>query len=125
MDSLLFVYNADSGFFSGLFDTAHKWFSPSTYACNLCRLTHGAFGMRQAWRRFVDELGRLVTFLHRDEFRRRHGLGDLADLPLPAIFGLTGDRLILLLDAPAINSCDSLKALQQLLTARLSGTANG
>ncbi len=44
MNSLLFVYNADSGLVAGLFDSAHKLLSPSTYQCQLCTLTHGVTG---------------------------------------------------------------------------------
>ena len=38
-DSLLFVYNADSGFFNTLADIGHKLFSPATYPCQLCAIT--------------------------------------------------------------------------------------
>jgi hypothetical protein len=41
--SLLFVYNADSGVFNLVTDIAHKIFSPQTYACQLCCITHGNF----------------------------------------------------------------------------------
>ena len=40
-----FVYNADGDVFSLVGDFAHKIFSPKTYNCNLCAITHGNFGM--------------------------------------------------------------------------------
>ena len=43
--SLILVYNADSGFFNALADSAHKLLSPSTYDCRLCALTYGAIQM--------------------------------------------------------------------------------
>jgi hypothetical protein len=53
---LVFVYNADSGVFNTLSDIAHKIFSPETYACNLCALTHTNFGMRGEWKRLLKRL---------------------------------------------------------------------
>ena len=38
---LLFVYNADTGLFNTVADAAHKILSPSTYSCNLCKVTYG------------------------------------------------------------------------------------
>ncbi|MBU0498608.1 MAG: hypothetical protein KJ558_05035 [Gammaproteobacteria bacterium] len=54
---LLFVYNADSGLFNTLADIGHKIFSPGTYQCDLCALTHGYFQERIEWRAFVESLG--------------------------------------------------------------------
>ena len=53
---LVFVYNADSGLFNAVSDAAHKIFSPRTYQCNLCALTHSAIGMRREWKQFLDSL---------------------------------------------------------------------
>jgi len=77
-DPLLFVYNADSGLFNTLADIGHKLFSPETYPCPLCAITHGLLREREAWRRFVQGLGVPCEFLHRDPFtvkmRRRRSL---------------------------------------------------
>jgi hypothetical protein len=81
--SLVFVYNAESGVFNALADSAHKIFSPATYACNLCALTHSAFGMRAGWRRFLESLGVSLEFLHADELRSRY---PSESSPLPAVF---------------------------------------
>ncbi len=67
MKEVLFIYAAKSGWIHGALDTAHKLLSPSTYKCDLCRLTHGAFGERSEWRRFVEELDVPVRFLHEDD----------------------------------------------------------
>ena len=58
---LVFVYNARSGLFNALSDAAHKIFSPGTYQCNLCALTHTALGMRGEWRKFLDSERRCFT----------------------------------------------------------------
>ncbi len=74
--TLMFVYNADSGMFNTLSDMAHKVFSPRTYSCNLCALTHSTFSMRDEWKEFIESLGVELEFLHRDEFRKRGDGGE-------------------------------------------------
>lgn len=116
--SLVFVYNADSGVFNTLADVAHKIFSPQTYGCNLCAITHTAFGMRREWRRFLDGLGRPLEFLHADELRSRYGV---AGVPLPAVFERDGARLELLAGADAINACRTADDLKRLILAAVRG----
>jgi len=110
--ALVFVYNADSGVFNALTDVAHKIFSPQTYACNLCALTHTAFGMRGEWKQFLDGLGRPLEFLHADELEERYGL---SGVPLPAIFQRQGERLSVLAGADAVNACRTLDGLKRLV----------
>lgn len=117
-DALVFVYNADSGVFNTLADVAHKIFSPQTYACNLCALTHSTFGMRDEWRRFLDGLGRPLEFLHADEMEARYGL---SGVPLPAIFRREGESLKVLAGADAINACRTLDDLKRLVLAAAEG----
>ncbi|HEX8559764.1 MAG TPA: hypothetical protein VF668_16840 [Pyrinomonadaceae bacterium] len=114
--ALVFVYNADSGVFNALADAAHKIFSPRTYGCNLCALTHGAFRERAEWRAFLDGLGRPLEFLHADELRARY---PAADAPLPAVFRKRGADLELLAGADAVNACRTLDDLKRLITERL------
>ena len=116
--ALVFVYNAESGVFNTLADAAHKIFSPRTYACNLCALTHGAVRMRGEWRRFLEGLGRPLEFLHADELAARHGPKGVG---LPAVFTRQGDELKLLAGAGAINACRTLEDLKRLVVERLSG----
>lgn len=117
MPTLLFVYNADSGLFSTLADIAHKVFSPETYACNLCALTHAPLGMRKEWKTFLDGLGLPLEFLHRDEFQQHYGLKDVA---LPAIFAKRPqERLEPLVDARTINEARSIDELKRVLAERI------
>ena len=117
--ALVFVYNADSGVFNTLADVAHKIFSPDTYACNLCALTHTAFGMRGEWKRFLEGLGRPLEFLHADELKSRYGLEGSA---LPAVFERDGGDLRALASAEEINACGTLEELKRLiLDARAPG----
>jgi hypothetical protein len=115
--ALVFVYNAESGVFNALADAAHKIFSPRTYACNLCALTHTAFGMRAEWKSFLEGLGAPLEFLHADELKSRYGL---EGLPLPAVFEKDGGRLRVLASADAVNACATLDDLKRLISEGLS-----
>jgi hypothetical protein len=110
--ALVFVYNADGGVFNTLADAAHKIFSPSTYACNLCALTHTAFGMRAEWKHFLEGLGVPLEFLHADELKSRYGL---ESVPLPAVFEKEGGGLRVTVGADAINECRTLDDLKRLI----------
>lgn len=114
--SLIFVYNADSGVFNTLSDIAHKIFSPETYACNLCALTHTNFGMRADWKQFIETLGQPVEFLHGDELKTCYGIENPV---LPVVFKKTGENLETLLDTEAINECRDVTELKELLLDKL------
>ncbi len=116
---LIFVYNADSGFFNAVSDWAHKVFSPETYACQLCALTYSHTGMRREWRTFIDRLAHPVEFLHRDELLAKHGISGVA---LPAVFKKTGDTIDVWLSAAEVNRVTTLSELQQLIAGRLAPT---
>jgi hypothetical protein len=70
---LVLVYNADSGVFSAVADSVHKLLAPETYACGLCYYTHGALGMKRAFRDFLERLAVPAAFFHRDEFGKHYG----------------------------------------------------
>ena len=114
--TLVFVYNADSGVFNTLADVAHKIFSPRTYACNLCALTHTSVRMRGEWKQFLEGLGRPLEFLHADELAARYGL---KGVPLPAVFTRDGAGLKVLAGAVAVNGCRTLDDLKRLVLERL------
>ncbi len=112
MQKLLFVYNADSGFFNTLSDIAHKITSPDTYACQLCQLTHGHFTMKSQWRQFVDETNVDCVFFHRDEFIEQYGQ---RDVDLPAIFIDTDQGIELLINKQKIESIETVDELIDLV----------
>ena len=118
--TLVFVYDAKSGLFNALADTAHKIFSPGTYSCHLCALTHSNFRVRQEWRQFVESLGRPVEFLHADELRERYGV---ERVPLPAIFRKEDVGLVGWIGAEAINSCRTMGELERLILDKVSSEA--
>jgi len=122
MPSLIFVYNANSGLFNVLTDVAHKIFSPATYACNLCALTHTNFGMRQEWKRFIESLDQEVQFLHSDELKEKYGIDAVA---LPAVLWKEGGKPEVWIEAGEINSCRTIAELKELILKRLSVRIGG
>ena len=112
---LIFVYNADSGIFNTVTDIAHKIFSPSTYACQLCAITHSAFSMREEWKTFLQSLQIEMEFLHKDEWEKNYqGRKD----SLPAVF-LLNDAVKILIDSEEINQCKTIEQLKELIKDRL------
>lgn len=69
---LLFVYNANSDKISVALDFVHKIISPATYACQLCAITYGNFGIKKEWEDFIKGLPLETEFLHKDEFQKKH-----------------------------------------------------
>ncbi|MDH5395658.1 MAG: hypothetical protein OEW97_05250 [Gammaproteobacteria bacterium] len=110
---LIFVYNADSGMFNTLTDIAHKIFSPQTYACNLCAISHSYFSERDEWKEFISGLDVDCEFLHRDEFLHKYN-SNVKEFPV--VFELKGDDLILKLSADKINSCKTMDDLKVAIT---------
>lgn len=114
--TLIFVYNADSGFVNTLLDIGHKIVSPQTYSCNLCAITHSTFSMRDEWKNFVAGLGVPIEFLHRDELEKQYGMRDAG---LPAVFRKTDGALETWVSREEINNCHSLEDLERLIRAKL------
>ncbi|MCI0555306.1 MAG: hypothetical protein L0287_30535 [Anaerolineae bacterium] len=117
-DKLIFVYNADSGIFNAFKDLIHKNLSPETYPCSLCTVTYNNLGMRREWKQFIQQLGRSVEFLHRDELEKKYGI---KGIPLPAAFTkCMGEEPRIWLNAEKMNSCKSLGDLKQLVMSNLN-----
>lgn len=114
---LLMIYNADGGLVNGALDLLHKSFSPSTYACRLCEITYGTFGMKAAWRSTIEALPLPVSFLHKDEWQQAFAGNPT---PLPAILRETETGLETVISAQDFARITSLEALQGMLADRLS-----
>lgn len=85
----VFVYAADSGWGNAVVDSIHKLVSPATYACDLCRITHGTFGRKAEWTAALARLGGEQQFLHRDEFRQRY---PSRLLEVPSVWRVDGEE---------------------------------
>lgn len=105
--TLLFVYNAKSNFMNKSLDYAHKLFSPQTYTCNLCNLTHSSFGERSEWKDFRLLFNNEFQFYYADKFEREFNLFE----EYPVIYIKDDDKLRVLLSANEIRKFNDLKEL--------------
>lgn len=106
-ETLVFVYNADSGKLNTALDIAHKLLSPSTYNCQLCQITHDVFKEKAAWADFRESANENLIFLHRDEFERQYHRQD----KYPVVMRLTNDGLQTLLSHKDISEIDDTDGL--------------
>lgn len=113
---IILAYNAWGGTVPGSVDFLHKIFIPSSYPCNLCYLTYGAFIMKKEWKHFLDSLPYQKIYLHKDEVRKKY---KPADFPLPAILLSDSSHTELLVSAIEINQVHSLGDLVTLVTNKL------
>ena len=72
MKVLIFVYNAESGFYSSIKNHVHRVMSPSTYKCKLYKLTYGTMFTRRVWKNFLHNLSYHKVFFHSSEFKKAH-----------------------------------------------------
>lgn len=112
-DRLIFVYNADSGYFNLAADIAHKIFSPTTYPCHLCDITYGVFKIRPVWEAYVQKSQHELIFLHRDEFHAQ--FPDWKNATLPLVLRRRDENLEVLLDAAALEQIKDAEGLVQVL----------
>lgn len=107
---VLFVYNGDASMFGKVTDFAHKVISPSTYPCQLCKLTYGSFSMKKAWKEFLASRPYKVDFLHRNEWKQKY---PTRKERLPAIFSKEKGEWKMEISAQEI---EKTKDLEQLIT---------
>jgi hypothetical protein len=114
---LIFVYNADSGMLNAVKDISHKLFSPQTYDCFLCSLTHDTFKENSEWKAFRNSSATEMVFLHRDEFEEKYN----RKMEYPVILRETDDlETVISKDTLASYSSlsDLIRAVQQLEAAK-------
>jgi hypothetical protein len=116
--TMIFVYNADSGFFNAISDYVHKITSPDTYECNLCALTYGNTGMKRKWASYMKTLPVAVTFLHKDQIETTE-YTTMKTADLPAIFLLDEGKIELFVSAAEINELIQLDQLIALISSKL------
>ncbi|WP_430907609.1 GTPase [Maribacter sp. 2-571] len=118
-EKLIFVYNADAGLRNAMLDTAHKIFSPSTYACRLCDITYGFFTENQKWKAFREKSKIEMEFLHKDEFAKtyRSKFGHKFTFPIVLLATLQG--LDVFIGTEELNAMEDLEALTTTIEERL------
>ncbi len=114
--TLIFVYNADSGVFNLAADIAHKIFSPQTYSCNLCAITHSTFGMKNEWRDYLETLKVPFEFLHADELKAKY---EISTTDLPSVFMKENDNLKMIIDSATISACRTIEDLKRIVNEKI------
>lgn len=115
---LVFVYNANGGLKNALLDSAHKIFSPSTYACSLCAITYGVFKEDKLWRAYREQSNTSMEFLHKDEFLEAYPKLYSTHKELPLLLTISEeDKTAVLVSATEMNKLKSAEELIKLLQA--------
>jgi hypothetical protein len=116
--SLIFVYNARGEMFSQVADYLHKMFSPKSYACNLCSLTHTNFGAKSDWKQFISTLDVEVEYFHKNDFYRKYP--SFFRIQYPAVFLKDkSNEPVVLIDHSQLNEISDLEDLKLLIQQRL------
>jgi hypothetical protein len=115
--NIIFVYNANGGFFNGVSDYIHKFVSPDTYECNLCTVTYDNLGMKKLWKTYISNLELPTRFLHKDEFSKE--FPKYSDHILPVILIQNGNKLEKLLSNEELNSLRSQEILIEIMKTKL------
>jgi len=113
---LVFIYNADSGLVNTVKDFWHKALRPSSYQCNLCQTTFGAFGAKKEWKSFINDLGIDSEFLHKDEFIEKY---DVKDAKYPSAYILTNGKLKMFISQEQMNKVASLSEMEEIVSSKL------
>ncbi len=114
--ALIFVYNADEGFYNSLVDFTHKILSPKTYDCNLCKLSYGNFTEKKEWKEFISSFKIQSLFFHRDEFENAY---NIKRKKFPAVFWKNGLKTLQIITADEINYSSSTTELINLVKQKL------
>jgi|TARA_B100000787_G_scaffold163728_1_gene145675 hypothetical protein len=67
----ILIYNAKGGKLNSTLDLIHKYMSPSTYKCNLCKVTFG-ITMKKKWKNFINSTQHSFTFLHKEDLKNNN-----------------------------------------------------
>ena len=115
---LIFVYNADSGLQNMIIDSAHKIFSPSTYECNLCDITFGAFTENKIWKKFRQKTSLKMEFLHKDEFKSQYASKFGHEFNYPIVLITANENLEVFIKTGELNKLRNAEDLIELIQQR-------
>ncbi len=118
MEKLLFIYNANSGRVNATLDVLHKTFSPATYNCSLCRVTHGILEENETWKSFRKSSDLNMEFLHIDEFQKQYKSKFGHKFSFPIILAATQNGLEVFIAPAELNTLQSPEELIELVKER-------
>jgi hypothetical protein len=113
---LVFIYNADSGAINLVKDFWKKILRPSSYECNLCMQTFGAFKVKKDWKKFIESLKISTEFLHKDEFEKKY---NILDADYPSAYLKEKEKFSLLISSDEMNSVNSLDRMEALVLKKI------
>lgn len=116
---LLFIYNAKSGIGNMLLDGAHKIISPSTYECNLCDITFGAFTENKIWKQYREESELEMEFLHKDEFQEQYASKFGHKFTFPIILAVSQYGLDVFITTEKLNNLNNAEELIALINGSI------
>ncbi|WP_291865989.1 GTPase [Maribacter sp.] len=119
MEKLIFVYNANSGWYNSVLDSFHKVVSPNTYACSLCDITYGVFSENELWKNFRESSNIKMEFLHKDEFTKKYNISRVALVECPVILKSVKGKLESFITADEINNLKEAQNLIDVLNTRI------
>lgn len=119
IQKLIFIYNADSGLRNMVMDSVHKIFSPSTYQCNLCDITYGAFTENSIWKKFRKETNLQMQFLHKDEFTKTYRSKFGHKFTFPIVLAETQNGLEIFVKTEELNEMNTTEGLISMVKTRV------
>ncbi|HLZ47067.1 MAG TPA: hypothetical protein VKR80_00275 [Candidatus Limnocylindria bacterium] len=116
-DSLILVYDGDSGLRAMLLDVLKK--AAGREDCPLCEITYTPLGKRREWKACEARLGLAIRELHRDQLPRDW---KIPRDELPCVLLRAGmDKPVVLVDRAAIVACRaSVQALERRIREALA-----
>tara|TARA_Y100000815_G_scaffold172060_1_gene156420 strand:+ start:40 stop:408 length:369 start_codon:yes stop_codon:yes gene_type:complete len=119
-EKLLFVYNAEAGVVNGLADTLHKLLKPETYACSLCKITHGLLGEKKLWKDFRKNSGYITEFYHKQEFLKAFASKFLPQYQFPLVLLVVNDAMQVLIHPHELDTLENSRQLIAMIKERLT-----
>ncbi|MBI4397373.1 MAG: hypothetical protein HY548_09775 [Elusimicrobia bacterium] len=101
IQSLIFIYNADSGKWGAFIDSAKKVLM--IQGCPLCTITHSVFGEKAQWKACKEEMGVPIRVYHRDEVPEAYKT--MAENNYPCILAQTDKGVDLLAGPDVMRRC--------------------
>ncbi|MDN3596482.1 GTPase [Zunongwangia endophytica] len=115
---LIFVYNANSGVWNSVLDSAHKILKPNSYSCNLCAITHGVIGEKSVWKKYRKSSNFKMEFYHKDGFLKAFASKYLLKFDFPVVLFAENGELELLISKEELEGISSVEKLIKILQKR-------
>ena len=101
VDRLVFVFDANSGKWNALVDSAKK--ALGLRGCSLCAVTHGLLGEKEGWKECKEGFGVPIDYVHKDEMH--HDLKKVAEGNLPCVISVVDGEPIMLIPPDVLEQC--------------------